>query len=350
VNNYEELNAAYCDMLEQNELYKPTHFWQEASSKIISEINTYGIERFRSMPIALSFFVPTYGIPGGGVSKQQIEALKTLLNNNWPLETKLRLIFEKFTSGQFSALSDYRVFKASDNSKVFPYLHKFTESKIGEPIEQFEFDGQTYSRSSLNYLLGLAFLKKHLLGEVPLKVLEVGGGFGTLGEILASSSIPEIQYIDVDIPPTNFVAQYYLQKIFGKKNVLTYAETSHCKQINIEKLPKFSVLCSWQIEKLVGEIDLFVNFISFQEMEPQVVKNYLDNVVRLGARWILLRNMKEGKNVANEKKIGVINPITGDDYISMLPDYELVERNVIPFGFETADGFNSELILLKLKN
>jgi hypothetical protein len=96
-------------------------------------------------------------------------------------------------------------------------------------------------------------------------------------------------------------------------------------------------------------VDLFVNFISFQEMEPHIVKNYLGHVTRLGARWILLRNMREGKQLRKNDWVGVDTPILGDDYLAMLPAYELLERNVIPFGYQTVDGFHSELLLLKRK-
>jgi hypothetical protein len=170
-----------------------------------------------------------------------------------------------------------------------------------------------------------------------------------LGEVLGSAGISDLHYIDIDIPPTSFVTQYYLGEIFGKDNVATYVQTANKDTIEINTLPKAAVLCSWQIEKLQGQIDLFVNFISFQEMEPHIVQNYLSHVKRLGARWVLLRNMKEGKNIRKDNGVGVITPILGDDYLSMLPGYELVERNVLPFGYQTVDGFNSELILLKLK-
>jgi putative sugar O-methyltransferase len=346
---YVELNMAFEDMLSQNELYAPTHFWREASVEIINEINEYGIDAFRSISSALNFFVPTYGFPGGGFSKDQIEDIKNLFNIKWPNSVKPKLAIENLLNGYFSALSDYRVFKGVDDIKILPHLHTFTESQFGEPIEQFQFDGRKFSRSSLNYLLGLTMLKRHLNGEAPSKVLEIGGGFGTLGEILASSNVPGFKYIDIDIPPTSFVAQKYLMENFGQKNVLTYAQTKDLKLIKIDELPKFSVLCSWQIEKLVGNVDLFVNFISFQEMEPHIVRNYLGNVDRFCPRWVLLRNMKEGKNITNGKDVGVITPILGDDYLEMLPNYELIERNVIPFGLQTVDGFNSELILMRLK-
>jgi hypothetical protein len=170
-----------------------------------------------------------------------------------------------------------------------------------------------------------------------------------LGEVLGNAGISDLRYIDIDIPPTSFVAQHYLSEIFGKNSVATYAQTTNKETIAIDTLPTAAVLCSWQIEKLQGQLDLFVNFISFQEMEPHIVKNYLGHVARLGARWVLLRNIKEGKNIRKNDGVGVVTPILSDDYLAMLPEYELVERNVIPFGYQTVDGFNSELLLLKLK-
>lgn len=349
MHDYPELTQARNDMLNQDKLYQPTAFWEEASSKIVTELCTQGVGHFRSLQTALGFFVPTYGNPGSGFSIEQSEGLQSWLTAKHPNEIKPQLALNQFLSGHSWALADYRVLKASYDPSCLPYLHTFSESKVGSPVEQFEFDGRYFSRSSLNYLLGLAMLKKHLNGEVPRTVLEIGGGFGTLGEVLRNAGISDLHYIDIDIPPTSFVAQHYLGEIFGKDSVATYAQTADRDTIEIDMLPEASVLCSWQIEKLKGQVDLFVNFISFQEMEPHIVKNYLSHVTRLGARWILLRNMREGKNIRKNDGVGVVTPILGDDYLSMLPGYELVDRNVIPFGYQTVDGFNSELLLLKLK-
>lgn len=344
---YPELVLARADMATQRTLYQPTVFWAEASSRIVSEIESGGVERFRSFDTALGFFVPTYGVPGGGFSGAQVQGLRDWLRGEYPKDSKPQLALNQFQSGHMSALADYRVLKAADDPSRLPHLHTFSESKFGEPVEHFEFDGRRFSRSSLNYLLGLALLKKHLNGDVPRTVLEIGGGFGTLGEVLGSAGIDNMRYIDIDIPPTSFVAQRYLGEVLGIDHVATYAQTADRSSLEIDTLPQAAVLCSWQIEKLQGRVDLFVNFISFQEMEPDIVKNYLDHVTRLGARWILLRNMREGKQLRKNDWVGVDTPILGDDYLAMLPAYELVARNVVPFGYQTVDGFHSELLLLK---
>ena len=350
MHDYPELTLARDEMSKQDELYRPTSFWDEASSNLISEISIHGIEHFRSLPKALGFFVPTYGTPGNNFSKEQITELLNQHSDKYPKNKKSKLALERFLSGQMSALSDYRVLLASDKPDDLPYLHTFSESDVGEPVEYFEFESRYFSRSSMNYILGLAFLKKHLDGDVPRTILEIGGGFGTLGEVLSNSGIKDLRYIDIDIPPTSFIAQYYLSKVLNKENVATYEQTREQSSIDINSLPQVSVLCSWQIEKLQGKVDLFVNFISFQEMEPHIVKNYLKHVARLGSRWILHRNMREGKQIKkDDSSVGVETPIMSDDYLDMLPEYKLIERNVHPFGYQTVDGYNSELTLLRRK-
>lgn len=350
MNKYNELLEARDDMKSQNELYRPTSFWDEASQAIVDDIELYGIDKFRSLSTPLSYFVPTYGLPGNSFSEEDTSRLIASMNDSNPEAKKPMMALKEFLNGYSSALADYRVLLASDDQSRLPNLHNFSESTFGSPVEQFEFDGKRYSRSSLNYLLGLCLLKKHLNEEVPQTVLEIGGGFGTLGEVLSSSGIDQMKYIDIDIPPTSFVAQRYLSEVYGESNVATYAKTKELDSIEINDLPVASVLCSWQIEKLKGKVDLFVNFISFQEMEPNVVENYLYHIDRLEAKWILLRNMREGKNIRKDgSSAGVETPILSEDYRKMLNNYELIESNVFPFGYKTVDNFHSELQLLKRK-
>jgi hypothetical protein len=184
--------------------------------------------------------------------------------------------------------------------------------------------------------------------------MEIGGGFGTLGEILLQDDRNEAFYINVDIPPVAFVSSYYLQELLGKENVAVYSDLKDKDVLNINELKqqyKALDICSWQLPKLQGKIDLFVNFISFQEMEPDVVENYCNYVDKLQPKYILLRNMLEGKkkNDANYK-VGVEEPILGEDYNKFLPNYEFVVADSHTFGFVTEDGFHSQLRIYKRKD
>lgn len=83
--DYPELTQARNDMRVQDEFYQPTAFWHEASSEIVLEICTHGVERFRSLETALGFFVPTYGNPGGGFNSQQSEGCEVGSRPNGPM-------------------------------------------------------------------------------------------------------------------------------------------------------------------------------------------------------------------------------------------------------------------------
>lgn len=342
-----QLDLARNLMKEQRAIYQPTSFWADASERIASELVESGFDQFRRIPSALGYFVPNYSGSASGISSEQAEVIRSALKSQFPDSRKAHMALEHFLSGNQAALADYRVLIAADQPNTLPNLQIFSESQHGHPLEQFEWEGKKYSRSAFNYLLGLSFLKRHLKDEVPRRVLEIGGGFGTLGEIWSQSGIPDWQYINIDIPPTQSVADYYLKNTLGADRVSSFDELPAAGPVSLSDLKQAAVLCSWQIEQLVGEIDLFVNFISFQEMEPYVVSNYLDHVDRLKTKWILLRNLREGKPLKKEGHPGVRIPIRTNDYVDMLKNYELVSSNIHPFGYQTVDGFHSELLLFK---
>jgi len=332
-------------MAQQSELYRPSSFWEEASKDILQGFVTEGVQSFRSQPQPLMFFVPTYGYPGNGLAPEMTQAVQAQLEAH-QVTPKQQSAFDGFLGGESAALADYRVLQAANFSSKFKGLLDFSESQVGEPIEQFEFEGKRYSRSALNYLLGLSFFNQFADLSNISTVMEIGGGFGTLGEI-TQKVLPDSKYIDIDIPPTLFASDYYLRQVFGEEQVTRFDSYVEADSLEIERLAPISVLPSWKIEALQGEVDLFVNFISFQEMEPHIVQNYLDHVSRLQSKWVLLRNMREGKQTRQQHRVGVEKPIFSEDYVKMLPDYELVATNVWPFGFKTTDNFHSELMLFK---
>ena len=111
---YSELVLAREAMQAQNEQYRPTIFWDEASSRIVAELVSAGVERFRSLEADFGFFVPTYGTLGGGVSAEQVMGLRDWFKVEFPNNTKAQLSVNHFLSGRMSALADYRVLQAAD--------------------------------------------------------------------------------------------------------------------------------------------------------------------------------------------------------------------------------------------
>ena len=350
-NNIEQIMI---DMHDVAACFKPSHFWQMGAEKLQQDLQSKGMENFRRFPSALGYFVPTYQFSGWINQPDKYQHLLSENQTTLADDNKAWLNMQAFLSGKMQAESDYRVYKASE-SALLPNTAAFSESAVGAPVEQFEFEQRVFSRSSLNYLMGINFLKQHLHPEDQIKnVLEIGGGFGSLGEILLSDAANDCFYLNVDIPPTCLFSSYYLQQVFGEQLVADYLDSKRFTNLSIEGMRvthKAAVLCPWQLSEVTGTIDLFVNFISFQEMEPDIVQNYLNEVERLQAKYVLLRNLKEGKQIAKSAgDVGVKTPILGDDYDGFLPNYDLVACNVFPFGYKTIDGFHSELRLYRRKS
>jgi len=339
------------EMDKQSILYKPTTFWKEASKVIIDELKQKELKNFRSFDSSLSMFVPTFAFPYHLKNKNIFKEVKnTLAKATDDVKSKLKL--NMLINGEMHAFADFRVLEAG-NVNTSPYTDKISESSIGNPLEQFKFNNRMFSRSLLNYLLGITFLKKYVDTSSIKNVFEIGGGFGTLGEILLGDERNKCFYINADIPPVLHLSSYYLKSVFRSNSIGTFDELKNYSELNIQELSqKYKALNipSWCVPKLTGSIDLFVNFISFQEMEPNVVQNYCMHIERLQPSFVLLRNMEEGKKKKDKDTLyGVENPILGKDYDIFLPNYELIAQDSTVFGFVTEDGFHSQLRLYQRK-
>jgi len=348
MNSLDLLELMLSDMENADPLYRPTNFWQSGLPTIINDLRSNGFDNFRCHKSANLFYAPTYAESKlHTIARPLILLLRPfrLLKRVRRLET----ILTHAVDGTANANCQYKIFHSSLKSIRSPWA-ELSESKIGAG-ERFEFDGRCYSRSFLNYLLGLIFLEKNFNVDNVRSVLEIGGGYGTLGEIYLKAYSDSF-YIDIDIPPVAAVSSFYLAKLFGENAVLTYERSREMQVIDITELRKkyrCAVLCPWQLPRLTGEVDLFVNYISFQEMEPEVVQNYINHVQPLTRSFVLLRNSKHGKiQVAKEGKVGVFSPITTDDLDKMFDQFSLTGRNSYIYGEMSPDGeFESEVLCLQ---
>lgn len=349
-----EVKFFFKKQIDQDFLYKPSEFWNSANLKIYNSIIKNGnIKKFKSMKINLNFFIPTY--------KYFFDINRKFLKKffkEFSIIKKKRMFFISYINGYQGALSDYRTFRSSiEQTDQFGLLN-FNESNHCSPAEQFKFEGKCYSKSALNYLLGMSFLQNNTKKFYPKVILEIGGGYGTLGEILKHTRIKNFKYIDVDIVPMISIAKFYLSKVYKLKKFQSFDRFEKKRKIKIKNLDKINFLCPWHLKKLEGKISLFINFISFQEMEPEIVKNYLSIIQNLKPEYILLKNLKEGKNtkfkgdqINSTYSRTVLKPVKSILYFNQLRKlYKLVKRDVYSFGEKKIDGYNSEILLFKKRS
>ena len=314
----ELLEIMLSDMEKAPSIYQPSNFWSIIIQTLCDEIRENGVSSFRSQKHALQLYVPEY--PHNAI-------------------------------GNMEAFCDYKVFKAGDNSKL-PDLTKVSESQIGKPAQQFIFEGKYYSKSCLNYLRGLAYLKKTVDTSNLRSIIEIGGGFGSLGEIFLKSDFQRHFYVNIDIPPLSYISTRYLETVFGKENVGTYDVTRDLEEIDLGIFAdkyRAMVLLPWQLPRIKGSVDLFVNFFSFQEMEPDIVENYASHINRLVKNHLLMRNQKTGKQVAKKSgEIGVLKPVVREDYIRFFHPFDVLGIDSMVFGNQQGE-FHSEVSVFQRK-
>lgn len=338
------------DMAEAAALYRPTRFWAGCIPSILEDLRTLGEDTVRAHPSGLRFYVPAYSDTGYLTERA---AFESQLERLAAAQQGLATLWRNQLNGTTEAERDYRIFLAADQDKP-PMLQRFSQSDHGTPLERYCFDGRYYDAASLRYLKCLVYLKKHLASYRVRNVLEIGGGYGALGEIFMSLSDRPYFYVDVDIPPVAYVATRYLQAVFGAEAVATYADTRDMARIDIAELKqrgfRAAVLCPWQLERLAPGFELFVNTASFQEMEPEVVANYAAHVQRLVSDFLILKNSRHGKHVATSAEdIGVNRPTTHADYLRLFDRFELVAADAATFGY-VYGGFASEVMLLRKRS
>jgi putative sugar O-methyltransferase len=296
-------------------VYRPTTFWTPGVRSLLDDMAAIGLASFKSWPSAATWFYPAYG---SGLTNAMIESLfeQALVLN----ESVHKPWFTNALNGSYQAKRDFDAARLMWDQSRWPFdIEGLGESDSGQPKQMYWLTGSKRSgltRPYLNYLLCLAALSRYV-DTPPGSFLEIGGGYGVLGEILMSRD-PEARYVNLDIPPLLTVSSYYLRALFdGRVSVYdeSIADTGPIVVSGSACLP------NWRIGDVRGEFDVFVNSYSFQEMEPEVVERYVSDVADKKVPYVVSLNSKLGKpKASDDNEIGVIDPVTLDRIIAMFQE------------------------------
>jgi putative sugar O-methyltransferase len=303
-------------------VYQPTNFWDPGVKRLLSEMETLGVDSFKSWPEAFFWFYPVYG---KRVPASILRRLTRIAQENGPEGTDrwIRTVLGSLPE----ARRDFDVARMAWDQERWPLdLESYGESDLGKPTQTFKLvegadNAACLTKPYLNYLLCLAGLSRHV-SEPPRSFLELGGGFGTLGEIVLARD-PEARYVNCDIPPLLSISSYYLTELFGHERVLTYDD--RVPDVGPIEVPRSACLPNWRIGDLVGDFDVFLNSFSFQEMEPHVVEAYADAVAAIGVSYVVSLNSRRGKPVSVGDEVGVRQQVDSSMLIAMFESrgYEL---------------------------
>ena len=264
-----------------DELLRPTNYWSSYQKRLLSDLRSNGLHDFRGRKFSLfrSFgavdidphpFVHLALPRGGGLASRIITRTLEMLPG-------ISLRLEGHSS---RGLVEYGVWIAR---RAFAEkginLTPCQTDRIGNPLDVYEVDGELWSRAQLGDAMTYFDFESRI--DIPKDgiVCELGPGMGRTAGIFASYN-PEQTIILFDIPPQLYILNQYLKKRFGSR-VIPYETAVEIDMSGKRSLPdelrgKIIILPTARMpDWSTLKIDLFWNCASFQEMEPNVVRNYL---------------------------------------------------------------------------
>lgn len=343
--NPQLLDLMISDMDQASPLYKPTNYWQYKASVFLPALTKEGLQDFRRKPESVfrSF---------GGVDiwpDYWFDLRKSRVFNNRILRAvpgwqSVLKGLSGLTDGLAGLLAPgsiehkkqlpYRVAKKVEAETKAPSIDLIEASLVANPEYVFQVHGKTYTNNFVDYYLRYAYCCRFIDFSKVKVIVELGSGSCKLTEVIRKFH-PHITFFNFDIAPQLYVGEMYLRSVFPG-DVVSY-ETNR----SLEKLPnpepgKMYFFGAWQFPLLKDfSYDLFMNLTSFQEMEPDVVANYI-SFINGNSEYVYLHEQMAGKEVAKKKgEFGVLNPTTLQHYIDDFSKYELLDK--VPSLKETGE-------------
>jgi putative sugar O-methyltransferase len=206
---------------------------------------------------------------------------------NYPSFNEMLLLRRGFSyaigdSGSADAHAEHRTARAHWDvvRRVVPGAHfdRFEESSVGSPFA-FTFGGRTLSAAgTVNALTSYRIVsacERAGLARRPLRVLEIGAGYGGVADQL-------LQMLDIslyaicDLPENGFLSGFCLQAAHPEREALFLGGSG----VPQGAAPGLLFALPDDLELLDGEFDLIVNSYSFQEMTAASVHDYVDFAAR----------------------------------------------------------------------
>jgi len=129
-----------------------------------------------------------------------------------------------------------------------------------------------------------ASIVNNLIKEFSIKnpvVLDIGGGYGGVGYFLFKQGFKGT-FIDVDIPKSLLIAQYFLKKAYNESIKFSdYTEAVKLEENKIILLPD-----SYISKIPASSVDIVINTRSFSEMPPVVIDKYMHEINRVCTKFL----------------------------------------------------------------
>jgi len=300
------LHRMMSDLSRSDELYRPTNYWAYYERFFLPELTRKGLRDFRRRHRSvLTSFGGTDLHPRGVIELSAVwpgsERLASALNRVIDLLPGVSLgVWGSDPDSQTKYF--YRHVKRKFDALNLS-LTRCGTSTYGSPEDLVEIEGSLWSLKHLQYCSIFADVACHTPLPPDVVLVELGAGLGRNIEVLAHL-FPRATLLLFDIPPQLYVAHQYLTTVFADRVIGYDAAVTLTPDGSIPDnvRGKIVILPTFRFPDWAGvNIDVFWNSASFQEMEPDVVTNYLRLVVEMSPRWVYINALPGGNYLGDWK-------------------------------------------------
>ena len=321
-------------------LYQPGNYWANYEKMLVPELRTTGLRDFRRRRASI---VNTFGAadfapitaelnthPANPETSRRVRVRRMILSlaqRIRPASRALRSLGGSYVGASLEGVQQlcHAYAAAYGRSNGAKPLEDFSASTAGNPEDVFVVDGRTYTTSMLQAYILYAYCCGFANFDAIHSVLELGSGSGKQVEVIRKLH-PHLSFFLFDIPPQLYVCEQYLRAVFPD-DVISYRQTRTLRGIGRPEPGKIYMFGTAKLPELSDlRCDLFWNAASFQEMEPELVLNYLGFVNRQTGRHVFLQENMHGMHQASRPgEHGVLERTTLAHYRQGLPDFDLVD-------------------------
>ena len=303
-------------------VYRPSKLWEFFNEINLEQLRRFGMRRFKRCVNQNYFnYVPL------GLSDAQLAGLL----RDWlrhPSAAPLRTSIadpDRYPRGGAKVWRDRRVFQLWDLKRarnlaqwfqrnLYRFLvgllwrnmqrhdalglhRELHEPTLGAPIEAW-LDGRLISQDLAHSVVECNSILDGLehAPAAPLKIAEIGPGYGRVGDVLLSTQ--SCRYFVFDIPPSLYIAQWYLTRRHPLRRPFLFRHFERFEDVRAEleqaEIAFFSVN---QIE-LIPEryFDVGVNISSLHEMRPEQLRHVLEQIYRVSERRVYIKQYRHYVN------------------------------------------------------
>lgn len=301
------------EVLSDEKVFHPSHFWNffnEVNVTLLKESGFRNFKRninqnyFNFIPVLFKdlflnsiLFLRLFRYIKSPGHYELIDP--DVINNEGDLKEIYRCVFQKnrniklflykFTIG---GLWDYVSERDPEN-----LLQHLEEPRTGNPIEITK-DQKLISQDLANSVQEYYFISPYVktLEKNPIRIVEIGAGYGRLGYVLLSAL--NCKYIIFDISPALYVAQKYLSEIFPDKKIFTFRHISCFEDIKEELEQSDIAFFSINQIKFFPEnyCDLCINISSLHEMTKEQRNKISEYMSKITKNFIYIKQYKKYKN------------------------------------------------------